>query len=184
MQLCGMSAFDVDVTYGNGSFWKRHPAPTFKFDIDPQQDDVVPADSGALPLKDSSVASVMFDPPFLTYIKQGRGHNSVMGKRYSGYWSYDQLAAHYTGTISEAHRILQPKGIFVIKCQDIIHNHRMHATHINVVKWAEGKFRLKDLFVLAAKNRMPMPETEGAKKRVQKHARVHHSYFMVMEKLA
>jgi hypothetical protein len=39
------------------------------------------------------------------------------------------------------------------------------------------------MFILGAKHRIPMPEQEGVKKKVQKHARVFHSYFMVLEKI-
>jgi tRNA G10 N-methylase Trm11 len=183
MDLCGIRWFDADLTYGNGGFWKNLPEPIFKFDIDPQNDQTQQASSTNVPIDDDRLSSVIFDPPFLTYIKAGREHGSVMGKRFSGYWRYDELEEHYRGTIKEAHRILFKKGIFVIKCQDIIHNHRMHCTHINVVNWAAGMFRLKDLFVLAAKHRMPMPEKDGEKKRKQQHARVHHSYFLVLERL-
>lgn len=183
MELCGIERFGADLTYGNGGFWKDLPQPLMKFDLDPQTPDTKFADSSDLPIKNNVLRSVMFDPPFLTYIKQGREHNSVMGKRFSGYWRYEELEDHYRGTIKEAHRILFSKGIFVIKCQDIIHNHKMHCTHANIIKWSEGMFRLKDLFILAAKNRMPIPQTEGTKKKVQKHARIHHSYFMVMERL-
>jgi hypothetical protein len=182
MNLCGIEHFDVDMTYGNGSFWKYLKQPKMKFDIDPQTIDTIEANSMALPLGQACINSVMFDPPFLTYIKQGREHNSVMGKRFSGYWKYDELEMHYRGTIAEAARILVKKGVFVIKCQDIVHNHKLHPTHINVVNWSAGMFRLKDMFVLAAKNRMPIPQTEGTKKKVQKHARIHHSYFLVLEK--
>jgi len=183
MDLCGINYFDVDATYANGNFWKNLPQPSLKFDIDPQTKDTIHANSMFLPLKENSIKSFMFDPPFLTYVKQGREHNTVMGKRFGGYWRYDELEAHYKGTILEAHRVLEKKGILVFKCQDIIHNHAMHCTHFNVVRWAEGRFRLKDLFVLAAKHRMPIPPTEGHKKKVQKHARIHHSYFLVLEKM-
>jgi hypothetical protein len=182
MQLCGIDRFDADLTYANGGFWKNLPQPAMKFDIDPQTPDTVEANSTDLPLPQSCVNSIMFDPPFLTYVKQGREHDSVMARRFGGYWKYDELEMHYSQTISEAHRILAKKGILVIKCQDIIHNHRMHCTHLNVMKWAEGKFRLKDLFILTAKHRIPIPPTEGHKPKVQKHARIHHSYFMVLEK--
>lgn len=183
MELCGIDQFDADLTYANGGFWKELPQPKLKFDLDPQTPDTVQANSMFLPLAEQTLSSVMFDPPFLTYIKQGREHNSVMGKRFSGYWAYSELEMHYRGTLFEAHRVLKKKGVLVFKCQDIIHNHKMHATHINVVNWAEGKFRLKDMFVLAAKHRMPMPDSAGTSRRVQKHARVHHSYFLVLEKI-
>ncbi len=182
MHLCNIERFDADLTYANGGFWKNLPQPVMKFDIDPQTPDTVYANSTNLPLPQSCINSIMFDPPFLTYIKQGREHDSVMAKRFGGYWRYEELQEHYTGTISEAHRVLNDKGVFVIKCQDIIHNHRMHCTHLNIMKWAEGKFRLKDLFILTAKHRIPIPPTQGHKPKVQKHARIYHSYFMVLEK--
>jgi tRNA G10 N-methylase Trm11 len=183
MQLCNINKFDADVTYGNGVFWKNLPKPVNCFDINPQLDYVICASSNNLPFEENSINSVMFDPPFLTYIKSAREHNSIMAKRYGGYWKYEELELHYKQTIKEAHRILCKKGIFVVKCQDIIHNHTMHSTHMNVVNWAANMFRLKDMFILTAKNRIPIPQKENETKKVQKHARIHHSYFMVMEKI-
>ncbi len=101
-----------------------------------------------------------------------------MAKRFSGFWGYGELSVFYMKTIVEAYRVLANKGIFVVKCQDIIHNHKMHCTHLNVVNWSERFFRLKDLFILAAKSRMPVA---GVKK--QQHARIYHSYFLVLEKI-
>lgn len=186
LNLCGLDKFDADLTYGNGNFYKNGvPEPTRKFDIDPQKDDVEVGCSTKLPLQDGELSSCVFDPPFLTYVRAGRSGNGnmAMAKRYSGYWRYDELEEHYKKTIAEAHRVLNKKGILVFKCQDIIHNHKMHPTHINVVNWSEGKFRLRDMFILAAKHRMAVPQTKGTKKKQQKHARIFHSYFLVLEKL-
>lgn len=182
MKLCKLTNFDADLTYGNGAFWKNIPQPTYCFDINPQTKETIQASSVSVPLATATLKSIMFDPPFLTYIKQGREHNSIMAKRFSGYWRYDELEQHYKQTISESHILLAKKGVLVIKCQDIIHNHAMQATHMNIVSWAQGLFKLKDIFVLIAKNRMPMPEKENTKKREQKHARIHHSYFLVLER--
>lgn len=173
--------FDVDATYGNGSFWKGLTPPPRRFDLDPGLTNCETASSDALPLADASVRSIVFDPPFLTYVRAARGGNGnmVMARRFAGYWRYDELEAHYRASLREFARCLARKGIVVFKCQDIIHNHRMHATHINVVAWAaECGFRLKDLFVLTAKHRMPRPNRKGP----PQHARVHHSYFLVLEK--
>ena len=172
--------FDCDVTYGYGQFYKAIGQPALKFDIDPQLPDVIKASSSDLPIPDANVKSLMFDPPFLTYIKSAREHNSIMGKRFGGYWNYSELEQHYTSTIKEAKRVLVKRGLMTIKCQDIIHNHKMHCTHVNVIQWAnvEG-FRLKDLFILHTKHKMPMP----VKNSTQKHARIHHSYFLVFEAL-
>jgi hypothetical protein len=134
-----------------------------------------------LPLGPATIASCVFDPPFLTYVKNGRDHKAgsvAMSARYGGYYTYDELEDHYRGTISEAYRVLKPKGVLVFKCQDIIHNHKIHCTHFRVILMAEIEgFRLKDLFILTAKSRMPGPQ-----KGQQQHARVFHSYFLVFEK--
>ena len=68
MKLNGIDRFDADITYGNGVFWKDLPKPFFCFDIDESLDGVVHASSTNLPVLDNSFKSVMFDPPFLTYV--------------------------------------------------------------------------------------------------------------------
>lgn len=183
MSLEQIERFDADISYGNGKFYQDIPEPLHVFDIDPQSDHVVQASSTDLPCDDQAFGSIVFDPPFLTYVKAARDHNSIMAKRFGGYWRYDELEQHYKETLVEAHRVLKKKGVLVFKCQDIIHNHKMHPTHINVVNWANGLFRLKDLFILPAKHRMPIPEQKGMKKKQQKHARIFHSYFLVLQKL-
>jgi len=185
LSLNGLTHFDADISYGNGSFYKQIPEPPWKFDIDPQPklNNVHKASSDDLPVHDLAFTSVVFDPPFLTYVKAAREHNSIMAKRFGGYWRYDELEEHYKATIKEVHRVLDKKGLFIFKCQDIIHNHRMHCTHINIINWCAGMFRLKDMLILARPHRMPMPSKEGEKPRQQQHARIHHSYFLVLEKL-
>jgi hypothetical protein len=182
MKLCHIERFDVDVTYGNGMFYKEIEKPVYCFDLDGDLPGVTQSSSDDLPLGDQSVSSMMFDPPFLTYVRAARegNGNMIMAKRFAGYWRYDELEAHYRATIKEAYRVLDKKGIMVIKCQDIIHNHKMHATHVNIISdWTSGLFRLKDMFILPAKHRMPSPNRKGT----QKHARIFHSYFLVLEKL-
>ena len=174
--------FCADLTYGNGGFWKHHPRPLLAFDITPLHPDVIQASSTALPCADESLQNVVFDPPFLTYVKAGRQHKEgkvVMSARFGGYWTYGDLTQHYTETLDECKRVMRKGGKLVFKCQDVIHNHKMHCTHANVIQWAaERGFRLRDLFVLVAKHRMPSPQ-----KGTQRHARVWHSYFLVLEKL-
>lgn len=173
--------FECDATYGNGVFYKEIPQPKYKYDIDPQLPEVTQACSTMLPLPDASINSFIFDPPFLTYVRQNRegNGNMIMAKRFAGYWRYDELEDHYINTISEAYRVLVKSGKFIIKCQDIIHNHKMHCTHQKVINWAESEgFTFCDLFILPAKHRLPSPNRAGK----QKHARIFHSYFLVFEK--
>lgn len=181
LKLHCKQGFDCDMTYGNGSFWKTIPRPVLCYDVQPQKPEAVQGDSRALPIESECLNSIVFDPPFLTYVKGGRDHKEgkvAMTARFGGYWSYDELEDHYRDTISEAWRILKKGGHFVFKCQDIIHNHKMHCTHYNTIAMAENEgFRLADLFILAAKHRMPSPQ-----KGQQKHARIFHSYFLVFQK--
>jgi len=173
--------FDADLTFGNGSFWTQMPRPPHCFDITPLHPGVTQASSCALPLAARSLRSAVFDPPFLTYVKAGREHKGgkvAMTARFGGYYTYEELETHYRGTLQEARRVLRNGGVLIFKCQDIIHNHRMHCTHANVIAWAaERGFRLLDLFVLPAKSRMPSPQ-----KGTQRHARIFHSYFLVFER--
>ena len=180
MALHCPQGFDCDVTYGNGSFYRNIPTPALKFDIDPQVAGVVQACSTALPVADNVLNSVVFDPPFLTYVRAGREGNGkmIMSRRFAGYWRYDELAKHYRDTLAEIRRVLKRKGVLVFKCQDIVHNHKLHSTHTNVIQWgAENGFRLRDMFILTASHRLPSPNRVGT----QKHARIYHSYFLVLE---
>ena len=176
--------FEVDVTYGNGAFYKKGlTQPTHRFDIDPTlKNTTKTCSSENTGLVDASIKSVVFDPPFLTYIRKQRVGNSsmVMAKRFSGYWHVDELIKHYQATLVEAARILKHKGIMVIKCQDIVHNHKLFCTHAHILNWAAPSFRLKDLFIQAATHRMPAPNRKGT----QKHARVYHSYWIVLQRWA
>ena len=178
------NTFDVDLTYGNGAFYKKGiPQPKHRLDIDDSLENITKAcDSTNTGLQAASVNSVVFDPPFLTYIKKQRTGNSnmVMSRRFSGYWTSDELSEHYQFSIKEAARILKHKGIMVIKCQDIVHNHKLFCTHAHILNWSSEFFRLKDLFVQAATHRMPAPNRRGT----QKHARIFHSYWIVLQRWA
>lgn len=170
--------FDCDLTYGNGGFWKNKPRPRLCYDIDPLHEWIQPGCSTRVQQPDASVGHTVFDPPFLTYVRAARegNGNMVMSKRFSGYWRYEELCDHYEKTIIECSRILRNGATLTVKCQDIVHNHAFQPTHCHVISWMTSNgFRLKDLFVLAAKHRMPGPNRNGA----QKHARIFHSYFVV-----
>lgn len=182
LKLCNLQHFHVDVTYGNGCFYRKDiPQPILKYDIDPQKECVQKESSDCLPIDSGTIESLIYDPPFLTYVKNARSHKNgdvAMSRRYGGYWRYDELENDYKKAILEANRVLRKKGFFVVKCQDVIHNHKIHATHVNVINWAgDYGFRLKDLFILNAKHRMPGPQAG-----IQRHARIYHCYFLVFVK--
>lgn len=173
--------YDADLTYGNGGFWKTMPPPVLRFDLEALSDGVVVADASRLPLRSGSIGSAVCDLPFMTYVKRGREHKEgkvSMSARFSGYYSFPELSASYRSVLAEASRVLRVGGVLVFKCQDIVHNHKLHPTHIFSVGWAkEAGMRLMDMFILAAKHRMPGPQ-----KGKQRHARIYHSYFLVFQK--
>ena len=174
--------FECDASFGNGAFWRDIAPPFLRFDIDPQAEGVIAASSDLLPVKNASLSNLVFDPPFLTYVRAGREGNGkmIMARRFAGYWSYGELQTHYTKSLEEFSRVLKPEGTLVFKCQDIVHNHSLHCTHANVITWALAVgFRLLDLFILPASHRMPSPNRLGK----QKHARIFHSYFLVFKRL-
>jgi hypothetical protein len=179
LHICG--PYECDATYGNGSFWRHIERPNLAFDSQPLFRFVECADFGRLPIDAGHLGNIVIDPPFLTYVKSGRHHKGgavAMTKRFGGYYTYEQLEDDYRDAVSEAFRVLKRRGVLVFKCQDIIHNHRMHCTHAKVIAMAELEgFRLLDLFVLTAKHRMPGPQ-----KGTQRHARIWHSYFLVFKK--
>jgi len=178
--------FEADITYGNGVFWKNIDKPKLCFDICPTEDWIKQGDSTNIKLSDNSLNSIVFDPPFLTYIKNGKDYKDgamIMSKRFGGYYSYNDLTEHYLDSLTEIRRVLKNHGKLIFKCQDIIHNHKMHCTHSMVIKMGELLgLRLVDLFILVANHRMPMPQEKMSNFK-QKHARIYHSYFLVFEKI-
>jgi hypothetical protein len=172
--------YQVDATYGNGGFWEKHPRPKLCFDLVPVAPFVTKGDFRNLPLENGSVKSMVLDPPFLSYIKPSK--MGIMNGRFSGYWRYEELLDDYSAAISEAFRVLKQKGVLVFKCQDTVHNHALQLTHGRVWLLAEKQgFRLKDLFVLIAANRLPTRAASHGRQ-TQRHARVFHCYFLVFQK--
>lgn len=71
-QLYCPDGFECDIAYGNGRFWKNIPEPQHKFDIDPQMPEVRQSCSTAIPVAAAIFNNIVFDPPFLTYVRAGR----------------------------------------------------------------------------------------------------------------
>jgi hypothetical protein len=167
---------ECDVTFSKGAFWKGLIEPAFRFDVCPHisRQDVMQADCRNLPLKDGSMKSLMFDPPFIV----AHGKESIIGNRFSSYKNIKELWNFYEDSIKEFSRVISKKGYLVVKCQDVVSGGRNHLSHVFICNKAEEYgFENVDLFVLTAKHRMTTHNTT-----IQKHARKYHSYFLVFQR--
>jgi len=165
--------FECDVTYGHGGFYRGViPRPRLVTDLAPGGD--VLADAAALPLRDESVCSIVFDPPFL----HTSGAGSMIKERFGDFKSIPKLWSFYERSMREFRRVLCPDGILVFKCGDTVSCGQNWFSHVHVCNLAEiyGLLPL-DLFILLAKHRLPQWNI-----RKQQHARKHHSFFWVFGK--
>lgn len=167
--------FDVDPTYSTGRFWQGLPQPLQRFDIAPQTADTLQADARALPLADSSVDSIMFDPPFVVAPSPAPG---IIRDRFSCYKDIAELWAFYRAALVEFTRILCANGIICFKCQDTVSGGVNYMTHAAVIVMAQqiGLY-VKDLFILGRTNVLWSPNMAN-----QQHARKNHSYFLILQK--
>ena len=175
---------DCDATYSVGNFYKNTniSEPQYKFDINPQIDGVEYGDSRNLPLDDSSINCMMFDPPFLATTGKSlteNKNNNIINKRFGTYPSEKELHQFYIDSLEEAYRVLVDKGILIFKCQDKISSGKQYMSHCFVHNEAvKIGFYPKDLFILLAKSRL----VADWQLKNQKNARKFHSYFWVFEK--
>ena len=172
LYLKGMP-FQCDPTYSTGVIWRGIPGPELKYDIRPQAPGVEQASADALPLKDGSLRSLFFDPPFL--VKTGEG--SLIKNRFSDFPSVAVMWEFYQNSMIEFHRVLRKKGVFAFKCQDFISSGDQVPSQFKVMEIG-FKLGLKwlDTFILINEKVVVPPQR-------QRHGRKIHSYFIVFQKV-
>lgn len=172
---------DCDPTYSKGNFYKGTISkPKLIFDINPLVEGVEKSCATCLPLEDSSIGCLIFDPPFLAATGKSLTSDTgnITAKRFGIFDNEILLHCFYKQSIVEFHRILQDNGILIFKCQDKVSSGKNYFTHnIIMMQAVSAGFYPKDLFVLLAKNRVI-----SGKHKNQKHCRKFHSYFWVFEK--
>ena len=173
---------DVDPTYSKGVFYKgKIKQPKYKFDINPVVEGVIKSCATNLPLKNESVKTIIFDPPFLATtgpsLKKEKGN--IINKRFGVFKDEKSLHEFYVDSLIEFHRILKPKGILIFKCQDKVSSGKQYFSHCFINQKAiEIGYYPKDLFILLAKNRI----IANWQIKNQRHARKYHSYLWVFQK--
>ena len=171
------NGFELDPTYSKGNFYKDVPEPKHKFDFEPQTNDTRQCDSRHLPFNNSSVGSIVFDPPFVGGSRKD-GKPGIIKERFGYYKNVPILWQFYRDSLDEFFRILKPEGVLVFKCQDTIENSSQYLSHIEIINHAYSiGFYPLDLFILIANNRLMSPSQS-----VQQHSRKYHSYFIVFKK--
>lgn len=172
------SGFDLDPTYSSGVFYKgRVPRPRICFDLEPKYDYVASYDCRNLPLSDSCINSIVFDPPFVGGSRKN-GKPGVIKTRFSYFSSIPVLWEFYRQSLIELHRVLAPDGVLVFKCQDSVESSKQYISHVAVMNMALSVgFYTEDLFILTSNNRIISPNQVN-----QPHARKYHSYFWVFRK--
>ena len=174
----------ADVTYGKGVFWRSVPGDRYRLLATDLQTGV---DCRDLPYEDGEIDCVVFDPPYM-HTPGGTAHsthrpferyyrNNDTGNRTKAKYHEAVLALYEDGG-KEAYRVLRPRGVMIVKCQDEVCSNRQRFTHVEIIQaYQELGFAAEDLFVVVRNNR---PGVSRAVRQV--HARKNHSYFLVFWK--
>ena len=180
-----LKIIEVDVTFGRGLFYKNDKVklPPFRYDIEPRTPGIVKCDCRNLPLKDSSINSLIMDPPFLATTGKSLkidDESNKINKHFGVYPSEKELFQFYVDSLKEFYRVLKDKGILIFKIQDKVSGGKQYFSHTFIQNEAEKiGFYSKDLFILLARNRI----VADWQRKNQQHARKHHCYFLVFQKI-
>jgi hypothetical protein len=166
---------ELDATYGSGCFYKRIPKPKYCFDIAPRKPGVVPGNVLFLPIKNETINSALYDPPFMARTGPGASMKKRFGELVG---KIEDLWDFYEQSMLEFYRVLKPNGWLVFKLQNGVLAGVNNNTYREVCNRAE-RIGLKwvDEFVLLATHRMMHPRHKR-----QIHARKYHCFFVCFKK--
>lgn len=172
-------ALVLDPMYGRGNFWAAVDENRYTL----LYSDMATGgpDARALPQMDASVDAIVLDPPYIPSHDDDlkASIDATYRVNGSGLKSAGDVIRFYEDALVEAHRVLKPRGIAFVKCQDTTENHRAYWVHADVLRAAEHRgFKAIDLFVLVQRG------APAQRHRSQERARRNHSYLWVFRKAA
>ena len=171
------STFDCDFTYSVGNFYISLNKPLFKFDINPQLEDVRPLDE-AHDISPNSLHSVVVDLPFIVNVNNNGKFKSKIAKRFDYFKSEKELYEANNRMIELAYSKLKIGGFLIMKTMDVCGpSKQLWINNYVQNKAAECGFILEDIFILVSQTKYLF--TSGLR---QRHARKYHSYFFVFRK--
>lgn len=169
----------LDMTYGKGNFWTEYrPAVLNEFEGDFTQ---------PLPYPGNHFSVVVFDPPHIA--PGGRRTSTIPG--FNMAYGLDLVPATVLDTqammlagMLQARRVLEPKGIFMVKCSNYVTSGKFYKGHDFAIDAATLLgFEQVDEFILERYGPGPQPKKNpDGTKRVQKHSRATHSFLCIFRK--
>jgi hypothetical protein len=193
----------LDMTYGNGVFWKNVKNVTlpkddmmiddppysetyyiYDNDLDPERG-TFDYDLRDLPPEWTEMFdAVVLDPPYLLIggiqtLKESidKGYKNRESDRKSTSGKIGAVERLYGGGIIEAYRVLKRSGILIIKCMDQVRGGQQQWLTQDLMDLCRiFGFRNEDKFVYVNKNKPTM------RHKTQKHARHNESYWLVAKK--
>ena len=181
----------ADTTFGSGVFWKKVDLSKYELLATDIADGI---DCRKLPYENESLDAAVLDPPYMEGLlrnnqdhKAGAGTHAAFRSYYSngdetnegGPKWHAAVADLYYRAGEEAHRVLKPKGVYIVKCQDEVSANRQWLTHVEIINHYEKLgFYAKDIFVIVRQNKAGV-----ARLKKQVHARKNHSYFLIFVKV-
>jgi methylase of polypeptide subunit release factors len=175
-------ALVADVTYGTGVFWRKINGrfDVIGSDLVPRAPNVIGADMRALPYRDGTFDAVSIDPPYMHHARPHHVHDRLYnGVATTGMWSHAQIMDLYRAGMTEARRVLKPRGRMFIKGQDQIESGRQQWASIQLHQMAvELRMVAIDQLLLITNG----PPGGARRWKRQLHAHRGHSFLWVFER--
>lgn len=175
----------ADVTWGQGVFWRFVPEGRVNLLATDLKTGV---DCRSLPYPDGHVFAVVLDPPYM-HTPGGTAHqghqnyedayrnNATAAPEGTKY--HEAVLALYLEAAREAYRVLQPKGVLIVKGQDEVCAGKQRLTHVEILQGLGDLFAVEDYLINVSVNRPGVSRMNR-----QLHARKCHSWWLVLRKRA